>query len=105
MALTVKYLALTLWNRPIYGLFISPIIAWCRDVPVMVKELEAYEGTVDWVDRGILKGVPQGYYKRVAPRPNWLRAYISDKCPHSDKSFPYRCGRYCTECADIKPSR
>ncbi len=104
MALTVKYLALTLWNRPIYGVLIAPFIACSRDVSSMVMALEVYEGTIIWVKTGRTKGVDHGYYKRVAPRPNWLRVYISDKCSRSDNSFPYRCCRYCTGCADIKHS-
>lgn len=78
LILAFNYMILTLWNRPVYGLVIAPLVVCCGDVASMVKDIEFYEGTLVWKDTGRCKGVPQGYYERVAPRSEWLRAYIPD---------------------------
>ncbi len=96
MALTLNYLAQTLWNRPIYGVLVAPFIVCCRNVTEMIEALEAYEGTIVWVETKRVKGIDQGYYKRVAPRPDWLRAYLPDSCGRDI------CHRDCTQCADKK---
>jgi hypothetical protein len=57
MALTVNYLAQTLWNHPIYGVIIAPFIACSRNAKEMVEALEAYEGTIVWKVQECTSGI------------------------------------------------
>lgn len=84
MELAITYLAKTIWNHPIYGLTIAPFVVLFCLRKDMVKAIELYDGTIVWKETNPVKGVPQGYYQRVAPRHEWLRAYMPDHCgaPH-----------------------
>ncbi len=84
MELAIIYLAKTIWNRPIYGLTIAPfVVLFCLQND-MVREIEAYEGTIVWKKTKRVKGIPQGHYERIAPCPEWLRAYIPDRCENHE---------------------
>ena len=75
---TFLFILLTLWNRPFYGLFLtllSPFVAYTTPTNEMIQDIEYYIGTLAWVETGRCKGVAQGRYERVAPRPEWLNQY------------------------------
>lgn len=78
VARTCVWLILAMWKNPFYGLFlilVAPLMAYTYPANQMLNEIEYYMGTLTWVHTGYCKGVRQGHYTRVAPRPQWLNDY------------------------------